>query len=378
MAETTTSLNEKIKKKLLALSESVRRNLLLSTSNVQRKFVLEERDFLSILVLAIQHLNKQPQQSISTTTSNIKQKDNPQKEHNRESNETIHTKQNPHEQDNMGKGGGGKTEDDDSDVENSERLRKELLRIVNSSSFDSEAKSYLILDSYNRYQKQKNLAKERKILNSHLKTHPNVMVGGGAGNDDDTLEVLKNETPRPKSEISGAEQLPLTATRTNPSPLSSSTAASATSNSNISSPVETWISDAIKAITSCMQKRINILFLDNVRSHANKLQTFLMAEGNFDKVNNRAHAPHNRFYLKKNSLHFKVKSTKSLQKFDLATLLACISFSRSKLFRFLQYRFKKVKPFSKNEKQCLHIFLTTCPISKKRIPCKSIRDLAKL
>ena len=73
MAETNTTLNEKVKKKLLALSDSVRRNLLLATSNVERKFVLNERDLLSILVLAIQHLNKQPQQSISTTTSNIKQ-----------------------------------------------------------------------------------------------------------------------------------------------------------------------------------------------------------------------------------------------------------------------------------------------------------------
>ena len=376
MAETKTSLNEKIKKKLLALSESVRRNLLLSTSNVQRKFVLEERDFLSILILAIQHLNKQPQQSISTTTTNNTE----QKEHDEESNETIHTKQSPHEQDNMGKGGGGKTEDDDSnDVDDSERLRKELLRIVNSSSFDSDAKSYLILDSYNRYQKQKNLAKERKILNAHLKTHPNVMVGGGTRNDDDALEVLEKESPKPRNKISDAEQLPSsTATRTNPSSSPSTAASATTPNNNSSSPVETWISDAIKVISSCMQKKINILFLDNMRSHGNKLQTFLMTEGSFDKDNNRAHAPHNRFYLKKNSLHFKIKSTKNLQKFDLATLLACISFSRSKLFRFLQYRFKKVKPFSKNEKQCLHIFLTTCPISKKRIPCKSIRDLAKL
>ena len=146
--------------------------------------------------------------------------------------------------------------------------------------------------------------------------------------------------------------------------------------SSLSEPVNIWINDAIKIITSYMKKKVNVIFLDNLQYHANKLRTFLVTKGAFDKDNNRVHTPHNRFFLKKASLYFKIKSAQQLQIFDLATLLACISFSKSKLFRFLQYRFKKVKAFSKNEKQCLHIFLNTCPISKKRIPCKSIRDLA--
>ena len=56
-----TTVNEKIKKKLLALSENVRRNLLLAAGDVERKFILEERDLLSILVLAIQYLQQPPQ-----------------------------------------------------------------------------------------------------------------------------------------------------------------------------------------------------------------------------------------------------------------------------------------------------------------------------
>ena len=51
--------NEVIKKKLTDLSENIRRNLLSAATNVTRKFVLEEHDFLSIVLLAIQHLHKQ-------------------------------------------------------------------------------------------------------------------------------------------------------------------------------------------------------------------------------------------------------------------------------------------------------------------------------
>ena len=42
---------EIIKKKLTNLAEDVRRNLLSSATNVTRKFVLEEHDFLSIILL---------------------------------------------------------------------------------------------------------------------------------------------------------------------------------------------------------------------------------------------------------------------------------------------------------------------------------------
>ena len=142
-------------------------------------------------------------------------------------------------------------------------------------------------------------------------------------------------------------------------------------------PVQIWINDAITTIKGVMRKKINVIFLDNLQYHAHRLANFLASKGTFDKDTNRVIAPHNRFYLKKDCLYFKIKTVKNPQCFDLATLLACVSFSKSKLFRFLQYRFKKVKAFSKNEKHCLHIFLNTCPISKRRIPCSSIRDLAK-
>ena len=366
-ATTNTTLNENIKKKLLALSENVRRNLLLASGNIQRKFVLEERDFLSILILAIQHLNK-PQQPLSTTTN--KQQ---------ETNETNHLKQTntlkenneekDGEKDDMGKSG-GKTENNSREPDSSEKLRKELIRIVDSTSFDSDSKSWLILDMYNRYQKETALTKEREILNAHLKSHPNVLVGGGGVEKEDENASPEDQSHTPK--IGNSEQ-----------PSSSTTAPppereppQGVTRSSLSEPVNIWINDAIKIITSYMKKKVNVIFLDNLQYHANKLRTFLVTKGAFDKDNNRVHTPHNRFFLKKASLYFKIKSAQQLQIFDLATLLACISFSKSKLFRFLQYRFKKVKAFSKNEKQCLHIFLNTCPISKKRIPCKSIRDLA--
>ena len=63
------TVNEKIKKKLLALSENVRRNLLLAAGDVERKFILEERDLLSILVLAIQYLQHPPQSTQTPASS---------------------------------------------------------------------------------------------------------------------------------------------------------------------------------------------------------------------------------------------------------------------------------------------------------------------
>ena len=380
MAAVTTNLNEKIKKKLLALSENIRRNLLLANGNVQRKFVLEERDFLSILILAIQHLNKQPTQTTSITNNdgieenkeqehiNTKQKETSELDKT-ESNETNHLKHTNEKPDIMGKGG-GKTED--CDLDNSEKLRKELIRILDSTSFNSDCKSHLIVDVYNRYQKQINLAKEREILNSHLKSHPNVLIGGG----ENSKGTKNNETDDSSESAIHTSEHPSSSTHP-PAKNPPTTKNVRDTSAPLANPVDIWINDAVTVITSYMKNKVNVIFLENLQNHASKLRAFLKNKGNFDKENNRIQAPHGRFFLKKSTLYFKIKSAQHLQSFDLATLMACISLSKSKLFRFLQYRFEKVKAFSKKEKQCLHIFLNTCPISRQRIPCKTIRDLAK-
>ena len=65
------TVNDKIKKKLLALSENIRRNLLLAAGDVERKFILEEKDLLSILVLAIQYLQHPPQPTQNPPTRTV-------------------------------------------------------------------------------------------------------------------------------------------------------------------------------------------------------------------------------------------------------------------------------------------------------------------
>ena len=382
MATTTITLNDNIKKKLLALSENIRRNLLQAAGNVQRRFILEEKDLLSVLILAIQHLNKQQPttnnaaEQKNTDQKNTEYKDkHPPEQDGLKANETNHLKQPDEKNNTMGRGG-GKTENDP-DLDSSEKLRKELIRILDSTSFDNDCKSHLIVDMYERFKKQTNLTREREILNSHLKNHPNVLIGGGGdGRDNDGDAEPLERQPRGESSTMRTSEQPSTSTTTPEHRKPPTNDVQATSTTPRTNPIDTWINDAVTIITSHMKKKVNIIFLDNLQFHANKLRTFLTTKGRFDKDNNRIHAPNNRFFLKRGSLYFKLKSVQSLQSFDLATVLACISLSQSKLFRFLQYRFDKVKAFSKQEKQCLTIFLNTCPISRQRIPCKTIRDLS--
>ena len=377
------TINDKIKKKLLSLSENIRRNLLLASSDVQRKFILEERDLLSILVLAIQYLQK-PSQPSSTPSSASPSSSSTTPPSSSPTTPVITTPETEKEQQQtdttMGKSG-GKTDNGSNNLDTTENLRKELLRILESTSFDSDAKSWLLLEAYNRYKNYTTLSKERHILDNHLKHHPNVLVGGGGSSNDDITDSVNKHITNEQENDPHDENNTQTVKETDSKPGSSSTTTltdnQKTANEQPSnSPLQIWINDALKTITSFMKNKINVIFLENLQNHAYRLQNFLSSKGSFDKHTNRIIAPHNRFFLKKDSLYFKIKAVKGLQSFDLTTLLACVSFSKSKLFRFLQYRFKKVKAFSRNEKHCLHIFLNTCPISKKRIPCSTIRNLA--
>ena len=379
-ASLPSDVNDKIKKKLLALSENVRRNLLLAAGDVQRKFILEERDLLSILVLAIQYLQKpSPSSSSSSSPSTpptIERKSQHQQQQQLQTPSTTTTNTTTTDDNNMGKSG-GKT----NNLDTSEKLRKELLKILDSTSFDSDAKSWLLLDAYNRYSNYNTLTKEQEILDKHLNRHPNVLVGGGESNVNESNDEVTNNGITDNSSDNDENSKPQTKKQTSSKPSTVASLETAPTNCQIvtkqnNTPIQIWINDALKTITSYMKNRINVMFLENLQNHACRLQNFLSSKGAFDKDNNRVIAPHNRFFLKKDSLYFKIKAVKGFQNFDLASLLACISFSKSKLFRFLQYRFKKVRAFTRNEKQCIHIFLNTCPISKRRIPCGAIRNLA--
>ena len=377
-------VNDKIKKKLLALSENIRRNLLLASSDVQRKFILEERDLLSILVLAIQYLHKPSSSTAPSSTTDQKQTQQEQQQQEQQQQQQQQPQQQQQQQqppsttpttnndETMGKSG-GKAANSDGKLDTTEKLRKELLQILESTSFDSDSKSWLLLDCYNRYNSYTTRTKEQEILDKHLNKHPNVLVGGGGNNEgentndsSDNKQQSSKETNAEPPTTSSSETIPTNQQTSKP-----------TNKEQTNNPAHIWINDALRTVSALMKSRVNVIFIENLELHARKLQNFLTTKGTFDKENNRIIAPHNRFFLKKDSLYFKTKSVKGLQYFDLATLLACVSFSKSKLFRFLQYRFKRVRAFSKVEKQCIHIFLNTCPISKRRIPCSSIRNLAQ-
>ena len=128
--------NEVIKKKLTDLSENIRKNLLSAATNVTRKFVIEEHDFLSIILLAIQHLHKQ-------TKPHEQEK---QKEFEPNAGESTENKNTD-----IKEGAGDVNKSNDIAKMDIEKLRKECLKILESKSFNDEAKSYLLTDCFNRH-----------------------------------------------------------------------------------------------------------------------------------------------------------------------------------------------------------------------------------
>ena len=186
----TPNETEIIKKKLTNLAEDVRRNLLSSATNVTRKFVLEEHDFLSIILLAIQHLHGKTKEQDKdkerdknhSSASPIKDKDN---------NDNDDTDDNKIIVNDTNEGGGGIDINTTMDVE---KLRKEFLRILRNKSFNDEAQSYMLMDSLSRHESQARLAKERKIMSTHIENHPNVLKGGGADTENHSMtEHISND-----------------------------------------------------------------------------------------------------------------------------------------------------------------------------------------
>ena len=357
--------NEVIKKKLTDLSENIRKNLLSAATNVTRKFVIEEHDFLSIVLLAIQHLHKQ---------TNPHREQGKEKEFESKAAESTENKNND-----IKEGAGDVNKSNDLAKMDIEKLRKECLKILGSKSFNDEAKSYLLTDCFHRHKLQSTLMKEREIMADYETTHPNVLKGGSGiqtvnSIDTDPSSVVTVKEPTSEKEKTGQKhKLERVLSTDKSEPNTSHVSMSKNAPKNAST---IWIQDAVNVVLTYMKNKVNTIFLDNLRNHASVIQKFVENRGTFDKEINGICIPRNRFYLKKRLVYFPLKDNKhSPPSFDLANLLACISFSRSKLFKFLQYRYETVKPFTKTEKHCLAIFLKNCPVSKKRIPCKFIRRL---
>ena len=316
-------------------------------------------------MLAIQHLHKQTKNSETENKKELKPEPTQSTE---DKNIDIKEKE----------GAGDVNKSNDIAKMDIEKLRKECLKILESKSFNDEAKSYLLTDCFNRHKLQSTLIKEREIMADHEAAHPNVMKGGSGiqttnsvltepSSDNTVIEKKKTEK---NSKLKGVLQ------PDNPINSDDSRVSMSKNTSRNSSAI--WIQDAVNVVLTYMKNKVNTIFLDNLRNHASALQKFVENRGAFDRKTSSIHLPKNRFYLKKRFVYFPLKDNEqSPHSLDLANLLACISFNRSKLFKFLQYRYETVKPFTKAEKHCLAIFLKNCPVSKKRIPCKFIRHLVK-
>ena len=185
----------KIKEKLSIISANITKNLLASQQNIQRSYLINERDFLGICQLALHSIhNKEKQQPTITTEQNskeleIEKKKEEKKEEGREeeegSKETEEEKEEEEEEDNMKttmKASGSRSNDDDQhskiELEESKKLKKEILKILDAQNYNSESKSSLLNDCFQRYLKNINLRKQNEIETKYSKKYPNVLMGG--------------------------------------------------------------------------------------------------------------------------------------------------------------------------------------------------------
>ena len=357
-----------IKKKLTNLSETIRKNLIEHSSDVTRKFIINEDDFLSILTLAIRFLHKKDEKTEKA-----------------DNNSPISTQ--PTTEPNMKPAEGGGHHPikrnnlcpDVTQTTEAKRLRNELLRVLSDNMFSEDAKTELLVDVFRRYENRVRIAKQQHLENQFRTSHPNVMVGGGgketpSGKSSDTEEIGgEDETPIMEKNSDITQQQTRKNNEENSKKAPGPPAISKSGN-HLWLP-RTWLDNAVEIIKNFMKNRINIIFLNNVKHHANKLSIFFEKKGIVDEKNRSIFSPNKLFYIKNHFLYFNDPQNRAKNlSFDLAKLLVTISFTKNKIFKFIKYREKEVNKFSEKEKKFLGIFLRKFPINRHRIPCKIVRD----
>lgn len=365
-----------IKNKLTDLSSIIRRNLLESSGDVTRKFVVDENDFLSILTLAIRFLHKSGEKG----ANDLPREENPE--------ESKSSSQQPppiatSDGDMKTVEGGGRSEPcvNLHQVE-SKKLRSELLRVLSDHIYPEEAKTDLLLDVFRRYENRLGVTRQQCLERRAHAQQPNVLVGGGkqTPSTGQTMNVEKDnvEGNNVASDRDIDDDADDKRKRAKNGP-------GLGNNPNLESNREhhhlvlarTWLDNAVETINNYMKNKINVIFLNNVKYHANKLSDFFEQKGILAAKRRAIFSPDKQFYLKNHSLFFADKHSKGdAISFDLMKLLVTISFTKNKIFKFLQYRDKFVTQFSKNDKKFLQIFIRAFPINRQRIPCKTIRDFA--
>lgn len=370
-----------IKNKLTDLSSIIRKNLLENSGDVTRKFVVDENDFLSILTLAIRFLHKSGEKG----ANDLAREDTPE-----ESSESPSQQPPPlatSVADMKTVEGGGRTEPcvNLRQVE-SKKLRSELLRVLSDHIYPEEAKTELLLDVFRRYENRLGVTRQQCLESRAHAQQPNVLVGGGkqTSSTGQTMDVGKDNVGDSNGGSNGdidddTDNRKKMKVRSKPG-----LGNNPTTDPNLEDKgrhhlvlARTWLDNAVETINNYMKNKVNVIFLKNVKYHANKLSDFFEQKGILAAKRRAIFSPDKQFYLKNHSLFFADKHSKGETiSFDLTKLLVSISFTKNKIFKFLQYREKLVTQFSKKDRKFLQIFIRAFPINKQRIPCKTIRDFA--
>ena len=242
----------------------------------------------------------------------------------------------------------------------SRKLRTEILRVLNDHMFTQDIKSHLLLDVFRRFENRVSITKQR-CLQNQFKEKEKVLVGGGEIKDDSKENHLcEEETDASKLRDMTPEKQGVPAPQ--PSAATQHLA-------------RIWLNQAVDIVESFMKNKVNVLFLHNVKYHANRIAEYFEKNGILDSKNRSIFTPNKQLYIKNHSLYTVEKGKDSIS-FDLAKLLAYISLSKNKLYKFLKYRHKFVSAVTEKEKKFLRVFLKECPVNKRRIPCKIIRNFA--
>lgn len=363
------NLFHQAKSKVEKLTNNVKTNLLPVSSDVERKFVVDESDFLTLSTLALRFLHQIEDNKKNSAAIGV-EKPNETKtkiSETRES-ENIENKNTSPEQ-----FGGGFSEmafdlsNGDCFEENqSEKLKQEITRVLNDKIFKPDAKTFILLDMFRRYKTNAALAKQNILQLQEKHKNPNKLVGGGTvkeecekNNGDIVVDTADNKQRSVSSDADTLENSKLDQ--------------SVPDGNSLPIEPEKWLGKALRTVKSCMNDRINVLYLDNAKYHTNKLIQFFRTKGSKGNEGNVIYSPNKDFYLKKKFLFLKHKGIRSA--FDLTKLIACLSFTKAKIFKFLQLQHKRVTPFTANEKQFLKQFLKKFPINQNRVPCDDIKKL---
>ena len=358
-----------IREKIARVADNVKKNLVEASSNVKRTFIIDEDDFLNLLLMSLRSIDSKSKHETKNSENNIDNTDNLNNIPNRLTDkeptlDVLNKQDNKKKEEKSVKMKGGKVKTNE-EIE-SKKMKKEIHRILNSQ-FNTDAKMVLLTDAFERRAKNINLQKERTLEARFRETYPNVMAGAGSGHTQNdvirkklTMTSSEDTAEQRETEVRESKEKERKKRKEN---IVNEKKKKKNEKENLQNDYhETKLNNAAKMIYRIMNHKINDIFLENLKFHKKIL------------VNYFTHK-----MKKKRKLHLKGKHILNTMypdnSIEIAKMLVYLSFSRAKIYKFLKYRDQKVTPMSKDEKNMLKIIKDECRIPLSRIPCKAIRAI---